>query len=581
MSIRSSLYLLLVVALLPLVAVEVSNSVSDLRQSAEALQQQARDESSRLASELGRVVESAEYLLRSLARSPVVQTRDDVRCSEYLSGLRAVMNGPAGVGVADLSGNVFCLSRDLPEPISIADRRYFKDAVARRSLSVGEYVIGRRGGVPAIHFGMPVFTDGQVSGVAFVPLNLEWLSRELASKSWPKDAVIRVTDTNDVVVAAYPQSSEVGQRLDALAPGSVSERFVVARSPVKQSDERLSVWMALPTAEATRRSNEASYRAAVWLLASVLLGLVFAELISRQLVHRPLAQLQRVAQELTAGRFDARPDMRHRIPEFARLADSFERLADELQLRQSANLEAQEQLKSARDEALAASVSKTTFLTAVSHDLRQPLQAMTFTTSLLRAKVDDPSLVSLVQRLGRSAENLTDLVNALLEVSQLDAGLIRPVVCDFSVSSLWQRSTEDFLDTAKAKQIRMVVEPCDSMIRSDPRLLARMVQNVVSNALKYTPPEGTVILRAERIEDDLELAIADNGPGIPAESQAAVWEEFRQLANPERDPRKGLGLGMAIIRRIAGVLGHEVSLESQVNAGTTVRIRVPRALPAV
>ena len=579
MSIRSSLYELLLVALLPLIAVETYDSVSDRRASAQALADEARNESSRLAGELGHLVESSEYMLRALARSDVVQRRDDVRCSEYLSGLRAVMNGPAGIGVADLSGHVFCLSRDVPEPINIADRRYFKDAVGRRSFAVGEYVIGRRGGVPAIHFGLPVFTGDEVSGVAFVPLNLEWLSNELASKPWPKNTVVRVTDTNGVVVAAYPNMSEIGHRLAVLAHSS--DGLVVATTPIKQADERLSVWLGLPTAEAIRRSNEASIQAAIWLLASVLAGLVLAGLISRELVHRPLRQLQRVADELKAGHFDARPDMPYRVPEFASLADSFKRLAEELQFRRSADLELQDQLKRARDEAVAASASKSTFLSSVSHDLRQPLQALTYTTGLLRAKVHDPSLVQLVQRLGRSTENLTDLVNALLEVSQMDAGLIQPVVCDFPVASLWERSTQDFRDTAAAKQVTIVVEPCEEIIRSDPRLLARMVQNAVSNALKYTPPQGTVRLRAERTEGDLELAISDSGPGIPMESQAEVWEEFRQLSNPERDPGKGLGLGLAIIRRIAGLLAHKVSLESHVGSGTTVRIRVPRVVAAL
>jgi signal transduction histidine kinase len=339
--------------------------------------------------------------------------------------------------------------------------------------------------------------------------------------------------------------------------------------------------LGLPTAEAVRRTNDASLQAATWLLASVLAGLVLAGLISRELVHRPLEQLQRVADELKAGHLDARPDMPHQVPEFASLADSFERLAEELQVRRSADLKLQDQLKRARDEAVAASAYKSTFLSSVSHDLRQPLQALIYTTGLLRTNVHEPSLVAVVERLGRSAENLTDLVNALLDVSQLDAGLIRPVLCDFPVSSLWERSTEDFRDAAAAKQVAIVVEPCEEMIRSDPRLLARMVQNAVSNALKYTPPQGTVTLRAQRTGDDLELAISDNGPGIAVESQAEVWEEFRQLSNPERDPRKGLGLGMAIIRRIADLLAHKVSLESQVGSGTTVRICVPRAVPAL
>jgi CheY-like chemotaxis protein/anti-sigma regulatory factor (Ser/Thr protein kinase) len=122
------------------------------------------------------------------------------------------------------------------------------------------------------------------------------------------------------------------------------------------------------------------------------------------------------------------------------------------------------------------------------------------------------------------------------------------------------------------------IESTNESVRSDARLLRRIVQNLVANAIKYTPGGGTVTLSARPEGAFMNLTIADNGVGIPKERQAEIWEEFKQLKNPERDARKGLGLGMAIVKRMAALLEHPLSLESEEGAGTSVTVRVPRAL---
>ena len=185
-------------------------------------------------------------------------------------------------------------------------------------------------------------------------------------------------------------------------------------------------------------------------------------------MHQPLGQLQQIADKLKAGEYDARTQRPLRVPEFRHLADTFERLARELQLRQSADLEAQKHLKIARDEALAARPVEDGF-----YRFRESRPAAT-------VKYDDadgngaqgqaarPHLLPLVERLERAAAKQTDLVNALLDISQLDAGLIRPVFRDLEVSSVWEQAIEDFVDVADAKQLRIVAEPCNETIRSDP-----------------------------------------------------------------------------------------------------------------
>ena len=487
------------------------------------------------------------------------------------------MNGPAGIGVADLRGDVNCLSLDMSAPINIADRRYFRDALETRTLAVGDYLVGRKGGVPAIHFSRPIFSeDGTLRGVVFIPLNLEWLAQQLASSGWPEGSVVQVKDRNGTLLAAYPPSPEVGRR-----PAEISTSTnTVATAQLGAEHGALRIAVALPRAQVARNSDEQTRRSALLFGASALLGLVLAEAISRGLVLRPLRELERTAKVLEQGRYEpAAVGAPLRVAEFSNLAGSFDRLRQELHRREIESLRAQEELRHARDEALAASLSKTSFLASVSHDVRQPLHALSLTTSLLATKLRDDSLSGLTDRILRSVDGLVELVNSLFDVSQLDAGLVTPSFEAFAVADLWQRVMEDFDAAAASKDITLTVEPTDVHIRSDRQLLLRVIENLVANAIKYTPAGGSVTLSAKVTGEEAELAVADNGQGIPHESQVEVWEEFRQLSNPERDSRRGLGLGLAIVRRTVALLRHSVSLVSAPGQGTVVRVRVPIARP--
>ena len=594
LTVRSRLFLLVFVALLPVIAVEAYNNWADRHTREQAVERDAHDEALLLAAEVERFVAGIEHLLRAVALSPLSHPDTARECSGYLTGLRSASNGPAGIGVADIRGNVFCLSRNMPEPINVADRQYFARALNDERFAIGEYVIGRRGGVPALHFGLPVRgSNGVVTGIAFVPVNLAWLTERLRSRPWPAAAVARVTDRNGTIVAAYPDDSEVGKRLppswgtpsaarrgaSLVTPSARIEDLVIGSAPVNETHGELAVWVGLSMPEALRHESAAMRRSIVWTLLSLCLGVGLAYLIAHRHIHRPLRQLEAIVERLCAGDFSGTELPSRSVPEFARLAGAFKRLCGQLRHWQEENAVAQQALRAARDEAIQASRAKTGFIAAASHDLRQPLHAMTLTASLLKLKLRDTAEASLAARMSRSVSHLSDLVNALLDVSQLDAGLIQPDISDFTVESLWEASTEDLTELAQAKQLTLKVGPVNETIRSDARLLRRIVQNLVANAVKYTPASGTVTLGAQRNGAFVDLTISDNGPGIPEEHQAAIWEEFKQLHNPERDPRKGLGLGMAIVKRMADLLDHPVSLQSAQGVGTSVTIRVPRAQP--
>jgi len=245
----------------------------------------------------------------------------------------------------------------------------------------------------------------------------------------------------------------------------------------------------------------------------------------------------------------------------------------------TAQKRAQATLEQARKVAERASEEKTRFLAAASHDLRQPMQALAALIGILAARPHDPDETALVKRADRAMRSMADLLNALLDFSQLDAGVIRPHWECFPAQRLLEAMREEFEIEASEKELQFTVQNCPCWVRSDPALLARMVRNLVSNAVKYTPPGGQVTVVCHREQGRIRLEVRDTGRGIRPEMHDAIFEEFRQIGNPECDDRKGLGLGLSIVRKMAHLLDHPITLRSSPGAGSTFTISVPLAEP--
>jgi PAS domain S-box-containing protein len=246
----------------------------------------------------------------------------------------------------------------------------------------------------------------------------------------------------------------------------------------------------------------------------------------------------------------------------------------------TAQKQAEAALEQARRVAERASEEKTRFLAAASHDLRQPMQALAALIGILAVRLHDPDETALVKRADRAMRSLSDLLNALLDFSQLDAGVIRPNLDSFPAQRLLEAMREEFEIEASEKDLQFTVQNCPCWVRSDPALLARMVRNLVSNAVKYTPSGGQVTVVCHQEQGRIRLEVRDTGRGIHPEMHDAIFEEFRQIGNPERDDRKGLGLGLSIVRKMAQLLDHQITLRSSPGAGSTFTISVPLAEPA-
>jgi CheY-like chemotaxis protein/C4-dicarboxylate-specific signal transduction histidine kinase len=232
-----------------------------------------------------------------------------------------------------------------------------------------------------------------------------------------------------------------------------------------------------------------------------------------------------------------------------------------------------------RTEELArANRAKTRFLAAASHDLRQPMHALALTVGELREAAQSPELAALARRIDRSVDALRDLLDALLDVSKLDAGAVRPERVVFPVQPLLERLADEFAPAAEAKGLRFRVAPTSLWIESDPALLGRCLLNLVANGVRYTR-EGGVVVGCRRRGGEAEIVVADSGIGIAAADQARIFEEFYQAGGAQRDRAQGLGLGLAIVERVARLLGHAITVKSRFGRGSLFGVRVPVVPP--
>ena len=232
-------------------------------------------------------------------------------------------------------------------------------------------------------------------------------------------------------------------------------------------------------------------------------------------------------------------------------------------------------LERAKAEADDANVSKTRFVAAASHDILQPLNAARLYVTSLIERHGAGEDASLIGNIDASLEAVEEIFSALLDISRLDTGAMKPELADFRIDELLHRLEVEFAPMAREKGLDLIVMPCSLNVRSDRRLLRRLLQNFISNAIKYTPT-GRVLVGCRRQGEHLRVDVYDTGIGIPPAKHRAVFKEFHRLDQGARVAR-GVGLGLSIVQRIARVLDCEITLKSNPGQGSRFSVAAPRA----
>ena len=360
------------------------------------------------------------------------------------------------------------------------------------------------------------------------------------------------------------------QRIEIRLPAADAARVVPVDGPLGRAE----VGVSRDQISSLKRNT--LIHAAMLMLAALLLTGALAWRLSRHLAGQ-LRHVGQVVGRLASHDLTARAQLAP-AGEVGALAAGVNTMAEALQAHrgelEQRIREATAHLAAKKDMAERAHHARSRFFAAASHDLRQPLHALSLFVAALKARNQQTEAQTLIENIEASTAALELLFNALLDISRLDAGTIEVHPVHFPLQKMLCDLEQQFGAVAAERRLRLRFRPCDITLYSDPLLIERIMVNLIANAIRYTD-DGGVLVACRRRGRMVRLSVIDTGRGIPPDQQESVFHEFVQLHNPARDRSKGLGLGLAIVSRLGRLLGHRVDLRSRPDHGSMFSLDVP------
>ncbi|HEY4254096.1 MAG TPA: ATP-binding protein [Roseomonas sp.] len=561
------------IVLLPLAAVEQYNAGRLEAEREAQIERDAQRILGAVRAEESRLVDNVSEILVLAAKDAPAAAASREACANLVSDQRPPW---LLLSVADASGMVRCARTRSELGADLSPRPEVAEALRSRAIAIGDIQMGPFMERPHLPLALGWAAEG-ASGVVLAAVDLERLARAFSQDPLPADAAFLIADRSGRIVAAIPDGrSRVGEILPPQvlrlatteASGIARARWldgserVIAYMPVDATPVRgTSIMVGISRTEAMAPLQAASRLAGLLFLATLLTSVCLAWWCGVTFIRRPIRLLTEAARHMRIGERGARARIGGRT-ELAALGAEFDSMA--------------EAIEAGERRAELADREKTRFLAAASHDLRQPLQAaLMFSHIVERHLADKPRGREAATKLAQTLDDMRELLDSLMDVSRMDAGLVPPKVSDFAIRPLLERVASASLATAEAKGLVLAVTGAEVIVRSDPAILGRILRNLVENAVRYTE-RGRVLISSSPAGDRLGIEVSDTGPGIPEHQRELIWEEFQQLdRNPERDRRAGLGLGLSIVRRLVKLLGHEIRLTSTIGQGTTFTLELP------
>lgn len=379
--------------------------------------------------------------------------------------------------------------------------------------------------------------------------------------------VLRNTDLSAVLRAFEPAASAAAPPRVVAMAGTRGQPVLASSLVVAPVGWRVVVEQPQQEADEPLR---AATRSALWVATVSLLLALSAALWSAWRLVRPLRALAQGAERIGAGQLG------HRIAldsgdELQQLGERFNAMASELQASYGGlERQVQERTRELSD----ANQAKSRLLAAASHDLRQPLHALNLMVAQLQLDAGAAERERLSQRIGQAIGSINTLFDGLLDVSKLDAGVIRPEPQAFAVQQLLDRMDITCSAAARDKGLELRIRAHAAWTHTDPVLMERILGNLVGNAVRYTR-SGGLLVACRRSAEGLRLSVWDTGIGIAPDKLARIFDEFYRVEGAESESREGLGLGLSIVARLADLLGHRVQVRSVPGRGSCFTVIVP------
>ena len=589
MTVRGSLFRKYLVYFVGLVSVAlIASGLVGLhftyRESKDALLSLQREKAAAAASRIETYVQDIERQLGWVRLWQVGITTPEQRRNEYRKLLRLV---PAitDVMVLDATGRERLRVSRLAMDAMDGDADHSNDAAyveARAGKTYFSPVYFRKESEP--YMTIAIAGAGDSAEITVAELNLKFIWAVISRIEAGRKGLAYVVDARGRLIA-HPDITYVLQRQDlsaltqvrAARHGGDGERGTIARNP--QGQEVLTahagiaplgwhVFVEQPLAEAFAPLYASLERTGLLLVAGLLLSVGASVYFARRMI-RPIKALEAGAERFAAGRLDERIDV-HTGDELGALAARFNVMAHKLR----ESYTGLEQKIEERTRQLAeANRNKSRFLAAASHDLRQPVHALGLFVAQLREARDPAARDRIIEKVDASTTAVSHLVEALLDISKLDQGTVEPQVTDFALQPLLDRLEQAFSLTAQARDLRFRLRPTSLCVSTDPMLLERILLNLAANAVRYTK-EGGVVVGVRRRGTRARIEVWDTGVGIAPDEQRRIFEEFYQAGSAPADGSKRLGLGLAIVDRLARLLGLAVTVRSAPGVGSVFALEV-------
>jgi signal transduction histidine kinase len=470
--------------------------------------------------------------------------------------------------IFDRLGNQRYISTYFPAPkVNVRDRPYFQALEGGAEAATFGPYIGRNSGRYTYAIARRVTGNGGAfAGAIFAAVEPDYLQDFCWSNRLSDDFEAVLTNAKGEIVASC-RPSDLSRQSPIIGAAAARVLFngnlqgkipatglangnglLISVSPIPGFSD-LRILTAIP--ESTLL---ASWRSRMFELATLGLLVTLVLLVGAWLIRRQVREMADMTSELAASHDHLEERIRTATLELAGQKDTAER----------------------------ANKAKSRFLAAASHDLRQPLHALSLFATDLQRQVRDgkvQELPRLAEQIAASTTVLGELLDSLLDISRLDVAGIKPDIRPCALQPMLDRLAASFRRAAADRKIRLRFRPTKRWVETDPVMLERIIANLVSNALRYTASGGKVLVAVRGRGKDVSIEVRDNGIGIATEHQAAIFAEFYQVGNTAREQTKGLGLGLSIVDRLARALNIELALRSQLGVGTSFSLRVAACQP--